>query len=302
MISFVEFVSYIFTVLLIVFTSVSYAAGLFLLAQWAEEYPTNTKRIIKYVIAAVFAVDVAAIPLSNIHFVPLLISAAVTAAYAGTMLQTFPLISLTAANVATALASVAVQIMWAVYFAYANVPPYQYAQPPYTTSQLLAFQFISVWAAPALFFVTATLTQTLPTVHDVDTDSQRKTSKARWSVAAIFTAFRRPTANANANNPPSPPPTPPPHVYHNNMWATRVRESSNQASTAATWAPTLTPQTSRTESYANTAPINRMRSTPNVDYQSTQPLMQYQSDTEQYAPMVHPPTTVHARQRSYHKD
>ena len=171
--------------LVIVFTALSYATGLFYLAELAEEYPTNTRRVIVGLIASICALHLLAFLFSSLSPLSLLLGLLTHACYYR-LTSTFPYLPLTSPTFFLSLALLASsQISWYLTLTpppssssthpYSSYTPYSQPGSPYhhrpslsyTPPQLLAFFLLFVYLVPLAFFVTGSVSsQALPSMGE----------------------------------------------------------------------------------------------------------------------------------------
>ena len=187
-----DFLCNLTVLLIILFTALSYATGLFYIAELAEEFPTLTKRIIRYIILAIAALHALAF-FSALPKLPLAIGLLAHLSYLP-LLTTFPVLPLSSPIFYLALLLLlSTQLSWHYSMPsspYSAYPSYGYNNSvrTYSNAQLLAFYLLFVWLVPLVFFVAGSVTsQSLPVMGErvrADED-ERKGKGGRWSIAGI---------------------------------------------------------------------------------------------------------------------
>ena len=207
-----EFLCNLTVLLIIVFTALSYATGLFYLAELAEEFPTTTKRVILGLISAIVVLHLAAF-LSPLSKLSLLLGLLTHASYYRLM-STFPFLPLSSPTFFLSLFLLfASQVSWYLTLSpsapasapYHGYTPYSqqgagYARPgqQYTGPQTMAFFLLFVWLIPLVFFVAGSVSsQALPMMGDrlkeaEDDGGDSKGKKgARLSLSGLKRWWRR---------------------------------------------------------------------------------------------------------------
>ena len=196
----------------IVFTALSYATGLFYLAELAEEYPTTTKRVIVGLIATLALLHCLAFLLSPLSRVSLLLGLLTHASYYR-LTSTFPYLPLTSPTFFLSLALLfASQVSWYLtlqpppptpYSSYTpysqpNSPYYRSAHSTYTSPQVMAFFLLFIYLVPLTFFVTGSVSsQALPSMgerlregsrgggEDDGGEGKGKKGGGRWTMSTV---------------------------------------------------------------------------------------------------------------------
>ena len=186
-----DFLCNLTVLLIILFTALSYATGLFYIAELSEEFPTTTKHVIRYVILAITALHILAFA-SALPKLPLVVGLLAHLSYLP-LLTTFPVLPLSSPTFyLSLLLLLSAQLAW-----YYHMPTSPYSSYPahgyntvrtYTNAQLLAFYLLFVWLVPLVFFVAGSVTgQSLPVVGERmrGEEEERKGKGGRWSIAGI---------------------------------------------------------------------------------------------------------------------
>jgi hypothetical protein len=231
-ITYFEVLCNIAVLIIIVFTALSYATGLFYLAELAEEFPTLTGRLIRFLIAAICVLHVLAAVLSPLSKLSLLLGLLAHASYYHLM-SSFPNLQLASPAFFLSLALLlASQVSWYLTLSSdsASPPPSAYgygsygssyttrSYPSYSPPQLLAFYFLFVWLLPLVFFIAGSVSgQSLPSsgerMRGGDDDSSGKSKKhSRWSCAGIARWCRsdKTSRDSDGTNGPTPSHSPSP--------------------------------------------------------------------------------------------
>ena len=197
-----DFLCNLTLLLIILFTALSYATGLFYIAELAEEFPTTTKRIIRYIIIAIAALHTLAFA-SALPKLPLVIGLLAHLSYLP-LLTTFPVLPLSSPTFyISLLLLLSSQVGW--YYKmptspYSSYPSYGYSSVrTYSSAQLLAFYLLFVWLVPLVFFVAGSVSgQSLPVVGERvrGEEDERKDRGGRWSIAGIGRWCRREKGSA----------------------------------------------------------------------------------------------------------
>merc|ERR1711934_314861 len=141
---------YISGYLFLVFIAICLACGLYYMAELAEEYPTLTKKIIKFSIWAILAVHPMLWIFEPFPFLPVAFGIATHAMYYRLLVMDFPFIELTSANF---LGSCAMMIgshyFWISYFG-DTLHPLTY---------VMGFFFTCVWLVPFAYFISLSINE-----------------------------------------------------------------------------------------------------------------------------------------------
>ena len=126
--TFFDFLCNLTVLIIILFTALSYATGLFYLAELAEEYPTITKRIVRYLVLSIVTLHLLAF-ISALPKLPLALGLLLHLSYLA-LLTTFPILPLTSPIFYLALLLlVATQLAWYTQMPtsfYTSYPSYSY--------------------------------------------------------------------------------------------------------------------------------------------------------------------------------
>lgn len=170
--------------LIILFTGLSYATGLFYLAELSEEFPTRTRQLIRGVILTLLALHTLALVFTKLSPICCLIGIAAHLIYYR-LLSFYPDIPLQSkVFLASLLLLCASQIAWYSYFKkhirtslyQSNLYP---GQPLYSLSQCLSFCLLFVWLTPLIFFISASVgDNVLPTGSDAADNSHSPLAKS----------------------------------------------------------------------------------------------------------------------------
>ena len=134
--------------LTLVILALSISSGLYLLAELAEEFPTMSGKITKYLLATTLVLHVILL----IDGLPMFESGLSILAHLvyGSMLRNFPFIDLVSiSTIGSALGFIGCNIMWLLYFTRERT-----AHEPL---QVIGFSVLCVWSMPVALFVTLTL-------------------------------------------------------------------------------------------------------------------------------------------------
>lgn len=191
---FFDILCYITIFLIIIFTALSYATGLFYLAEQAEEQPTLTKRVLKVTIIVLLVLHVAAFIFSTLPWTSLIIGMLAHASYMH-LLESFPDLHIPSVSFfVSVIMLMASQVSWFSQIhpqwpKYSSYAPYQ----PYSASQCMTFYLLFVWLIPLAFFVTASVSgQSLPMSGvRVDDDTGKSKRSSRWNLSAIARICKR---------------------------------------------------------------------------------------------------------------
>ena len=165
-----DFLCNLTVLLIILFTALSYATGLFYMAELAEEFPTLTKRIVRYLVIGLAVLHVLAL-FSALPKLPLVLGLLLHLSYLP-LLTTFPVLPLSSPVFYLAvLLLVATQVGWYYQMPtspYTSYPSYNYSTVrTYSTAQLLAFYLLFVWLVPLVLFIAGSVTgQSLPVMGE----------------------------------------------------------------------------------------------------------------------------------------
>ena len=206
--TFFDFLCNLTVLLIILFTALSYATGLFYIAELAEEFPTLTKRVVRYLVAAIAALHAAAL-FSALPKLPVVIGLLLHLSYLP-LLSTFPVLPLTSPTFYLSLALLlSAQLCWyyklptSPYPSYPTYGSYSTART-YSNAQLLAFYLLFVWLVPLVFFVAGSVTSSsLPMDGERvrgDEEERGKGKGGRWSIAGISWWCKRERAASGSSN------------------------------------------------------------------------------------------------------
>ena len=203
--SYFELLCNITVLLLIVFTALSYATGLFYLAELAEEFPTLTKRLIIGLLIGLGSLHLLGFVFSPLSKWALLLGLATHLSYYR-LLSNFPYLPLTSLTFfLSLLLLISSQVLWYIalnstppptpYSAYPRYSqpgsPYYHGGPQYTTAQQMAFYFLFIWLVPLIFFIAGSVSsQALPQVGgrgDGEEEGEKKGrgKKGKWSLSSV---------------------------------------------------------------------------------------------------------------------
>ena len=192
-----DFLCNLTVLLIILFTALSYATGLFYIAELAEEFPTFTKRFIRYIVVAIAALHTLAF-FSSLPRLPLVIGLFAHLSYLP-LLTTFPVLPLSSPIFYLSLVLLlASQVGWyykmptSPYPSYPTYGSYNTSVRSYSTAQLLAFYLLFVWLVPLVFFVAGSVTsQSLPMDGERVRGEEDERKGGRWSIAGIGRWWKR---------------------------------------------------------------------------------------------------------------
>ena len=143
---------YISGFLTLVLLALSISSGLYLLAELAEEFPTLSGKITKYLLVVILSLHVLLF-IVGLPFFQTFMGMLAHLIYAS-MLANFPFVDLiSVSSIGSAIAFIASNLMWLLYFTKAISDPLQ----------VIGFFVLCVWCIPCALFVSLTLNEnTLP--------------------------------------------------------------------------------------------------------------------------------------------
>lgn len=194
---FMDYVTTLSGIILLLFTAFSYLTGLLSIVELCEEYPTKTKYIIKYCILVVILLHIILIPFNLFNIIPILVGIVNHISYYKLNIY-YPVIQLRNIYcISSVILLIVSQALWYYTFrvssnAYRPVQnnqyynrynqQQQYSQSiyVYNTAEIISFHLIYVWFIPLIYFLSATIGDTLPSTHIGD--SNKQTNKQNNSV------------------------------------------------------------------------------------------------------------------------
>lgn len=136
---------YISGFLTLVLLALSISSGLYLLAELAEEFPTMSGKITKYLLASILIFHVILL-IDGLPWRESLCSIAAHVIYAS-MLRNFPFVDIVSVStIASSLAFICCNVMWLLFFTR------KYHEP----LQVIGFFVLCVWSIPCALFVSLT--------------------------------------------------------------------------------------------------------------------------------------------------
>jgi len=136
--------------LFLVFIAICLACGLYYMAELAEEYPTLTKRIIKYCIWIIMALHPLLWVFESFPFLPVGFGIATHAMYYRLLVMDFPFIELTSANFLGSCAMMVISHYFWISF---------YNTTLYPITYVMGFFFTCVWLIPFAYFISLSINE-----------------------------------------------------------------------------------------------------------------------------------------------
>ncbi|XP_065650136.1 protein TEX261 isoform X2 [Hydra vulgaris] len=174
---FLYILSWISTLLHIVFATLSLAAGLYYVAEVVEEYSVMTAKVIKYMIYTTIAINIGLLVFEEfpLYLIGLGFFTSIDHIF---LLKEFPNISLLSPSFIIAGVMVFVNHYYA--FQYFSTIYYQF-------SEVLAYFTLCQWMVPFAFFVSLSVNEsTLPTTTTYETQSYNMNKLKRSGILGIF--------------------------------------------------------------------------------------------------------------------
>lgn len=214
-------------ILLILFTALSYATGLFYLAELAEEYPTKTKKVLRISIVAILLLHIILAFTTTLSYLPIILGFATHICY-WLLSSTYPDIQLKSLPfIGSCIGVIASQGLWYYEFRLSSTaiqqtsnffngsrryePNSRYNQPyplyTFSTVEVISFTLLLVWFVPLFYFISgnlgdSSLPTTLTAVNTTDSNAKSKNSKKSRFDINYRSWFKRTTAQVlpSANN------------------------------------------------------------------------------------------------------
>ncbi|KAJ2740375.1 erv26 super protein [Coemansia sp. BCRC 34301] len=161
------------------FVVFSIGCGLYIISEWVEEYPRQTRKLIQWSVWTIDGVHLL-VALDGVSLWRVALSACANHAYT-LNLETFPLVQVTSmAFVGSCALAVGNHFMWFHYFIQNLAYPF---------GQVCALMFFCVWLVPLALFVSLTpMDEALPSTQQAGGDRQRTRQNM---FKALFAWFRQ---------------------------------------------------------------------------------------------------------------
>ncbi|KAJ2495522.1 erv26 super protein [Coemansia sp. RSA 2052] len=163
------------------FVVFSIGCGLYVISEWVEEYPRQTRKLIQCLVWTIDCVHLLA-ALDGVSLWRVALSVCANHIYT-LNLEMFPLVHITSmAFLSSCVLAVGNHFMWFFYFIQ-NLLAYPFGQ-------VCALMFFCVWVVPLALFVSLTpMDESLPSARQADGDRQRTRQNM---FKAVFAMFRQP--------------------------------------------------------------------------------------------------------------
>ncbi|KAJ1831636.1 erv26 super protein [Coemansia sp. RSA 2706] len=158
------------------FVVFSLACGLYVISEWVEEYPRQTRQLIQGAVWAVDAVHVLALA-DGLSAWRIAVSVAANHVYAANLAR-FPLVSLSSATfLGSCVLAVGNHFVWFFYFISNLRIPFE---------QVCSFMFFGVWLVPLALFVSLTpMDAALPSSHDAEGRTKTRQNMFKTIVSCL---------------------------------------------------------------------------------------------------------------------